>query len=79
MRATKVNEGENSHAKNYSHGGKRPSGLRGSRKRERYIYIYREREREREKERKRKRKERAQKRKITYSRYFGRRAMKIKS
>ena len=53
MRATKVNEGENSHAKNYSHGGKRPSGLRGSRKRERDIYIYRERERERKRERER--------------------------
>jgi len=55
MRATKVNEGENSHAKNYSHGGKRPSGLRGSREkqRERYIYIERERERERKRERER--------------------------
>lgn len=39
MRATKVSEGENSHAKNYSHGGKRPSGLRGSREKERDIYM----------------------------------------
>lgn len=31
VRATKVSEGENSHAKNYSHGDKRPSGLRGAR------------------------------------------------
>lgn len=57
-RATKVSEGENSHAKkNYSHGvqvsewSARPEG---------YIEE-----------------KRAQKGKITHSRYFGRRAMKI--
>jgi len=39
VRATKVSEGENSHAKNYSHGDKRPSGLRGSRDNTRGISV----------------------------------------
>lgn len=57
MRATKVSEGENSHAKNYSHGGR---ASEWSAQPERYI-------------------ERSvHKGKITHSRYFGRRAIKIK-